>query len=53
MVCLTLDRLKKLITNNSHKSAENIVDTVEGDIKLFKGSLDLDDDQTLIVIKVV
>jgi sigma-B regulation protein RsbU (phosphoserine phosphatase) len=49
----TLDRLKKLISDNSKKSADEIVKVVENDIKLFKGSLDLDDDQTLIVIKVV
>ena len=48
----TLDRLEKLISDNSTKSAETIVHAVEDDIKLFKGSKDLDDDQTLIVIKV-
>ena len=47
----TLDRLKKIIGDSSKKSAEEIVNTVENDIKLFKGSLDLEDDQTLIVIK--
>lgn len=48
----TLDRIKKLISDNSKKSADEIVRAVENDIKLFKGTLDLDDDQTLIVIKV-
>ncbi len=47
----TLDRLKKLIGDNNDKSADEIVNIVEGDIRLFKGSQDLDDDQTLIVVK--
>ena len=49
----TLDRLKTIISDNSKKSAEKIIEAVEDDIKLFKGTLDLDEDQTLIVIKVV
>ena len=36
-----------------HEYEKKIVDIVEDDIRLFKGSQDLDDDQTLIVIKVV
>lgn len=47
----SLETLKKLVVDNKEKSVEQIVDIVENDIKRFKGSLDLIDDQTLIVVK--
>ena len=48
----SLETLKQLVIDNKEKSVEKIVDIVENDIKRFKGSLDLIDDQTLIVVKV-
>jgi len=47
----SLDILKKLIIDNKNKPVEKIVSMVVDDIKHFKGSLDLVDDQTLIVVK--
>jgi len=47
----SIDKLKNLIISNRGKSSEQIANIVKNDIKLFKGSMDLVDDQTLIVVK--
>jgi phosphoserine phosphatase RsbU/P len=46
-----LEKLRNIIISNKNKTAEQIADAVANDIMKFKGSLDLIDDQTLIVIK--
>ncbi|MDA3940172.1 MAG: SpoIIE family protein phosphatase [Spirochaetia bacterium] len=47
----SLDTLQKLIIKNKAKPVEKIVDIVENDIRQFKGSQDLVDDQTLLIVK--
>jgi phosphoserine phosphatase RsbU/P len=47
----SIDTLKKQILQNKDKTVDKIIDLIENDIKLFKGSLDLIDDQTLIILK--
>ena len=47
----SLETLKNLIVENKDKAVGKIIDIIETDIKQFKGSLDLMDDQTLIILK--
>ncbi len=47
----SIEKLENLIISNKEKSSEQIIETVKNDMKLFKGSMDLLDDQTLIVVK--
>ncbi|MEA1910693.1 MAG: PP2C family protein-serine/threonine phosphatase, partial [Spirochaetota bacterium] len=47
----SIEKLKKLIIDNKDETVEKIVEIIENDIHLFKGSQDLIDDQTLIVVK--
>jgi len=47
----SIEKLEKLIIDNKEKTVEKIVEIIENDINLFKGSQDLIDDQTLIVVK--
>jgi len=47
----SIEKLEKLIIDNKGETVEKIVETIENDINLFKGSQDLIDDQTLIVVK--
>jgi sigma-B regulation protein RsbU (phosphoserine phosphatase) len=47
----SLDTFQKLIIKNKAKPVEKIVDIVENDIRQFKGSQDLVDDQTLLIVK--
>lgn len=47
----SIEKLEKLIIGNKEKTVEKIVEIIENDINLFKGTQDLIDDQTLIVVK--
>ncbi len=47
----SIGKMENLIISNKEKSSEQIIETVKNDMKLFKGSMDLVDDQTLIVVK--
>ena len=47
----SIDKLKNLIISNKEKTSEKIINIVKDDMKTFKGSMNLVDDQTLIVLK--